>query len=185
MTMISVFGGSASRPGEQAYGQAQALGAAIARRGSGVATGGYIGAMEAVSRGAAEAGGEVIGVTCDAIEAWRDLRPNAWVKQEIRLATTHARVLALIELGDLLVALPGGIGTLMEISLAWSLMQIGEIAARPMLLIGPAWREVMHTFRRQAGGYLTDDDFQRISFAGDTGQAVEWIDHQLLNLGGT
>ena len=55
-------------------------------------TGGYIGTMEAVSRGAAEAGGHVIGVTCEEIEAWRPVRVNAWVKEEIRRKTLMERL---------------------------------------------------------------------------------------------
>ena len=68
---ISVFGGSSPKPGDLAYEQAYYLGKLIGEAGYTVLTGGYIGTMEAVSRGAAEAGGHVIGVTCDQIENWR------------------------------------------------------------------------------------------------------------------
>ncbi|HSG44929.1 MAG TPA: hypothetical protein VLA72_17415, partial [Anaerolineales bacterium] len=76
---ISVFGGSQPKEGETAYAEAQELGRLLAQCGHTVLTGGYIGTMEAVSRGASEAGGHVVGVTCDDIQAWRAVSPNQWV----------------------------------------------------------------------------------------------------------
>jgi uncharacterized protein (TIGR00725 family) len=61
---VSVFGGSQPREGDAAYAEAMELGRLLAERGHIVLTGGYIGTMEAVSRGARQAGGHVIGVTC-------------------------------------------------------------------------------------------------------------------------
>ena len=82
---ISVFGGSQPREGSTAYAEAQQLGRLLAERGHVVLTGGYIGVMEAVSRGAREAGGHVIGVTSEDIEAWRPIKANAWVMEELRV----------------------------------------------------------------------------------------------------
>jgi uncharacterized protein (TIGR00725 family) len=61
---ISVFGGSQPEEGSLAYQEAYQLGKLLAEAGHIVLTGGYIGTMEAVSRGASEADGHVIGVTC-------------------------------------------------------------------------------------------------------------------------
>jgi hypothetical protein len=70
--------------------------------------------MEAVSRGAKEAGGHVIGVTCDDIEAWRKVKANSWVMEEIRKKTLVERLHTLIHESDAALALPGGAGTLTE-----------------------------------------------------------------------
>jgi uncharacterized protein (TIGR00725 family) len=78
---VAVFGGSAPQPGQPAYLEAQYLGEMLAKAGHEVVTGGYLGVMEAVSRGAAEAGGNVIGVTCKEIENWRPIDPNRWVTE--------------------------------------------------------------------------------------------------------
>ncbi len=82
---ITIFGGSQPKPGSPAYAEAYELGKLLALAGHTVLTGGYMGTMEAVSRGANEAGGHVIGVTCADIEAWRGTRANAWVKEERHL----------------------------------------------------------------------------------------------------
>ena len=71
---VTVFGGAS--PTEPDYNAALRLGKLLGQAGCSVLTGGYIGTMEAVSRGAAESGGHVIGVTCEEIEAWRKVSPQ-------------------------------------------------------------------------------------------------------------
>ena len=84
MKQITVFGSSKPQPGDRDYDQALSLGKMLGQAGYTVLTGGYIGTMEAISRGAAEYGGYVIGVTCDEIESWRPVKPNSWIHQEKR-----------------------------------------------------------------------------------------------------
>ena len=78
--IVTVFGSGLPKPGDAHYTEARALGAELARRGFVVCTGGYGGVMEAVSRGAKEAGGRTIGVTAAVFSA----RANTWVDEEIR-----------------------------------------------------------------------------------------------------
>src|SRR4030066_1211362 len=129
---VSVFGGSQPKPGDPVYQDALRLGYLLAQGGYTLQTGGYIGTMEALSRGAAEAGGHVIGVTCDQIEAWRPIKANAWVKEERHFNSFHDRIFALIENCDAFLALPGGVGTLVEITLAWNLLLTHIIQPRPL-----------------------------------------------------
>ncbi len=127
---ITVFGGAQPKEGSAAYEQASELGALLAQSGHSVLTGGYMGTMEAVSRGAHEAGGHVIGVTCIDIEEWRKSKPNQWVKEERRKQTLMERLSGLIEGCDAAIALPGGAGTLAEISLMWNLMIVESLPPR-------------------------------------------------------
>src|SRR4029453_16968140 len=111
-----------------------------------VATGGYSGVMEAASRGAHEAGGHVIGVTCTLIENWREgFCANAWVKEEIKFSSLRERLSHLVEFRDATLALPGGIGTLSEIALTWSLIQTSEIKPKPLVVVGRVWAETITT----------------------------------------
>ena len=173
--IVSVFGGSAPRPESAAYAEARALGGALARAGWVVATGGYSGVMEAASRGAAEAGGHVIGVTCGLIEDWKGLRANAWVKEEKKFPTLRERLLYLVEFCDAAVALPGGIGTLSEVALTWSLLQTGEIKRKPFVVMGRLWSETVSTFLRESDGYLHAGDAELIRVARDVKEVVEKI----------
>src|SRR5512146_2138496 len=104
---VSVFGGSQPREGDAAYAEAMELGKLLAERGHTVLTGGYIGTMEAVSRGANEAGGHVIGVTCEDIEAWRAVNHNPWVMEELRFPSLRLRLFGLIDNCEAALALPG------------------------------------------------------------------------------
>ena len=171
MKIVTVFGGST--PGEADYAQALRLGRLLAEAGFTVQTGGYIGTMEAASRGAAEAGGHVIGVTCDEIEAWRPVHPNAWVKEERRYPTLRKRLFALIETCDAALALPGGPGTLAEIALMWSHLLTGAIPPRPLILIGPGWKATFEQLFRSSDGYIPESQRSWLAFAGDVDEAVQ------------
>jgi hypothetical protein len=173
--IVSVFGGSAARPGDDAWREAESFAARLARAGVAVATGGYGGVMEAASRGASVAGGRVLGVTCDDIEAWRGVRPNAWVAEEVRVPRLRDRVVRLMEMGQALAAFPGGVGTLSEIALSWSMLQTGALTPRPFILIGDGWRAVLRSFLETSHGYLHPDDERWLTFESDGERAAETI----------
>jgi hypothetical protein len=174
---VSVFGGSQPREGSAAYVEAQDLGKILAQAGHTVLTGAYIGTMEAVSRGACEAGGHVIGVTCAEIEHWRPLGPNRWVTEEWRKQTLIERLQALIEGCDAALALPGGPGTLTEISLMWNLMIIGNFHRRPLVLIGGAWQNVFDHFFQQLGDYSPAGQRDLLRFASNIHSAVAMLEN--------
>jgi uncharacterized protein (TIGR00730 family) len=180
-TRISVFGGSQPKPGEPVYQEAQNLGSILAKGGYILLTGGYIGTMEAVSRGAAEAGGHVIGVTCDQIEAWRPVKANPWVKEEWHYTTLQERLFALIEKSDAFLALPGGVGTLAEIMLSWNLLLTSILPPRPLILIGSGWRTTIHQFLAEQGEFIPENQRQWISFVPDADSAIERLQEILSN----
>lgn len=174
---ITVFGSSKPRPGEPDYLSAQDLGAQIARAGHTVLTGGYIGTMEAVSRGANEAGGHVIGVTCDEIERYRTGGANPWVKEEWHKATLVERLHSLIEGCDAAIALPGGPGTFTEITLYWNLLVIHAITPRPLVLVGGGWHKVLNEYRNRLGEYTNPADWQWLLFADDNAAALKMAEN--------
>lgn len=171
--VIAVFGGSSPQPGSPAYRDAYAVGRLLAERGFAVATGGYSGTMTAVSQGAAEIGGHVIGVTSDQIEQFRPLRPNQWVQEEIRYPALQERLIHLVRNNEGMIVLPGGIGTLSEMALAWSYLQVGEISARPLVLIGKHWRDVVTGFVDPL--YVRADHLQLLYFADSPLDAVDYV----------
>ncbi len=174
---VSVFGGSQPPTGSPAYLEAVELGKLLAVNGHTVLTGGYIGTMEAVSRGAAEAGGHVIGVTCEEIEKWRPLGANPWVQEEWRKNTLIERLQTLVEECDAALALPGGPGTLAEISLTWNLMIIGSLHRRPLILIGDGWQSVLHQAFQSLSEYITPTQRELVQFAPDVKTAAELLVH--------
>jgi len=172
---ITVFGGAQPKEGSSAYEEARELGLLLAERGHVVLTGGYMGTMEAVSRGASEAGGHVIGVTCIDIEEWRGTAPNQWVKEERRKKSLIERLQALIEGCDAAIALPGGAGTLAEISLMWNLMIVESLPPRPLLLVGSGWQSTFDQFFKEFFTYMPIRQQELLYFVEDVKTAVEKI----------
>ena len=172
---ISVFGGSQPLEDSAAYAEARELGRLLAEGGHTVLTGGYIGTMEAVSRGAAEAGGHVIGVTCVQIETWRGVGANKWVKDEWKKETLLERLDALIQGCDAALALPGGPGTLTEISLMWNMMIIGALEKRPLILIGEGWHTVFDGLFHELGPYSPSGQRDLLQFAPDGSAAIQML----------
>lgn len=170
---ITVFGSGRPQPGDPDYNLAMQLGRMIAQAGHTVLTGGYVGTMEAVSRGANEAGGHVIGVTCEEIENYRTGGANPWVIEEWRCLTLLERLDHLINKCDAAIALPGGAGTLTEITLYWNLLIIKAIRPKPLVLIGEGWRSVFDEYRRNLGHYTTDPDWNWLIFAADNASALQ------------
>ena len=175
---ITVFGGSQPKEGDSAYIEAYQLGKLLAEAGHAVLTGGYIGTMEAASKGATEAGGHVIGVTCTDIERWRRVSANAWVKEERKFETLQERLDGLINGCDAAIALPGGPGTLTEIGLMWNLMIIDAIHRRPLILVGRGWQSMLDQAYAEMGAYFTDNQRQLVQFAPDVQTAVEILENR-------
>jgi uncharacterized protein (TIGR00730 family) len=175
--IIAVFGSSAPQPDSDAYSEARRVGYLLAEAGFAVATGGYGGTMAAVSQGAAEAGGRVIGVTSSHMEKWRPTPPNMWVAEEIRHASQRDRLIHLVMNNDGMLALPGGIGTLSEVALAWSLMQTGEMPERPLVLLGPLWRDTIRSFAYP--DYIRPRDMDLIYLATSAETAIGYMRQRL------
>ncbi|HEY6074115.1 MAG TPA: LOG family protein [Anaerolineales bacterium] len=173
---ISVFGGSEPREGDPAYSDALRLGRILAERGHTVLTGGYIGTMEAVSRGAFDAGGHVIGVTCSEIEHWRKIPANRWVQEEWKRETLLERMHDLIGGCDAALALPGGAGTLTEIALMWNMMIIETLHRRPLILIGDGWQSVFGQVFTGLARYTTEPQRSLLRFAADIDAAVQLVE---------
>ena len=105
--------GSGDAAGEL-YEQAREVGRLVAERGGTVVCGGLSGVMEAAARGATEAGGVAIGILPDEDRS----RANEYLTHSIATGTGHARNLAVVCSGDVIVAIGGEYGTLSEIGLA-------------------------------------------------------------------
>ncbi|MCL4454839.1 MAG: LOG family protein [Deinococcus sp.] len=144
MRLITVFGSSRLEQKDPRYHEARAWGRSIAGAGFAVATGGYNGAMEAVSLGAKEAGGLVVGVTAPQLFSRRD-GPNIHVDLELPAPSLLTRIERMIDLSAACLALPGGLGTLTEIMAAWNLMHLARMHGNPPKPLGvhASWMAVI------------------------------------------
>jgi len=145
--VVAVYGGAAIPVDHPDYKDAFEVGRLLAQNGLALLTGGYAGIMGAASEGAHAAGGRVIGVTVGLFRE-RGLVPNPYLHEEVHLPSLSERTMYLITEPDAYIVMRGGIGTLAELGMAWSLMQVHDIPPRPLILVGGMWRETMATFAR-------------------------------------
>ncbi|HEV3253809.1 MAG TPA: LOG family protein [Candidatus Acidoferrales bacterium] len=149
--VVTVFGSSRPREGDAHYEQARELGRLLAARGFLVCSGGYGGVMEAVSRGAKEAHGRTLAVTAEFFAA----SANAWVDEEIRVRTWEERLFELIRRGEGYVACPGGTGTLVELAVAWEMLNKNVMAGKPLVALGEFWRPIIERVREVETGHAS------------------------------
>jgi uncharacterized protein (TIGR00725 family) len=140
--VVAVFGSSQTEPGSSEWADAYRAGALLAGAGHGVITGGYGGTMEAVSMGAAESGGHVIGVVAPVLFPGRT-GANKYVAEVIEANSLSNRIDIMMQRSIATLALPGSIGTAAELVISWNTNHILRRAgARPRLsvAVGPGWR---------------------------------------------
>ena len=160
--------------GDAHYTEAQALGAALAAKGLAVCSGGYGGVMEAVSRGAREAGGRTMAVTAEFFKS----RPNAWVEEEIRMRTWQERLFELIERGHGYVACAGGTGTLVELAVVWEMLNKGVMRRKPLVVLGDFWQPVIERVREVEMGHSSrwsEREEPLVHAAGSPTDAAEYL----------
>jgi uncharacterized protein (TIGR00730 family) len=148
--IVTVFGSSRPREGDADYEEARILGRALAKHGFSVCSGGYGGVMEAVSRGAKEAGGKTVGVTADFFKA---AKLNPWIDVEVRMKTWEERLFELIRRADGFVACKGGTGTLVELAVVWEMMNKSVMAGKPFAVLGDFWQPILDRVREVELGH--------------------------------
>jgi len=170
LKLVSVFGGRHPAPGDEEYQQAVRLGSLLAGMGYGVMSGGYSGVMEAVSRGAVEAGGAAIGVT---MEIFGRLSPNPYLTSEIRSRDFFERLEVLTSKADGFIALRGGMGTLTEIGLVWNMLQTRAMLHKPLILLGAFWRPMLQAVTNHL--VISPKDLALLHFAESADEALDLL----------
>lgn len=148
--VVTIFGSYSPKPGDSLYELAFRVGHGLAKAGCVVCNGGYDGTMEASCRGAKEAGGRTIGVTCSVFNNYRGkaLRANRYVDEEIRHTSIFSRIQEMMRLGDAFVVFEGGTGTLSELAIVWEFVCKGLIDPRPIIVVGDFWSPLVERIGR-------------------------------------
>jgi uncharacterized protein (TIGR00730 family) len=173
--LIAVFGSADPPEGDPLYETARRVGTLLVEAGYGVLTGGYGGVMEGASRGAAEAGGTAVGITCASFAA---RRPNPYLTERRETADLITRTGALLDAACGYVVLHGKSGTLAELALVWALHRAGSLGRRPVVLLGDAWRPFLHHLVRAA--MIEDDQLSITRVADGPEDAVAALDRYLV-----
>ena len=167
--IITIFGGSKCREDSPEYQQAKELGARLAEAGFTICTGGYLGIMEAASRGAREKGGRVFGIVMNQFKS----EPNRYLTDKVATDHFYDRLQNLITRSVGFVALRGGMGTVTEISLVWNKLQTRVLERRPLVLVGQCWKEVVESWRQNL--VVSESDVSFLDFAENAEEACRLI----------
>jgi len=141
--IYSISGSSTSKETSNEYNIAFRIGEYLAKNDIHIATGGYGGIMEAAAKGAVLYNVRRIGVTCP---NHSNRMPNPYINEEIVTPTYLERLQKLIEISDGYIVLPGGTGTLLELSAIWALTERKIIKEKPIICIGEQWGELWQLF---------------------------------------
>jgi uncharacterized protein (TIGR00730 family) len=172
---VSVFGSARTHVDSAEYAAGLALGGALARAGFAVITGGGPGSMEAVNRGASEAGGVSVGL---GIELPFEQRLNDWVDIGINFRYFFARKTMFVKYAQAFVIMPGGFGTLDEMFEALTLVQTQKVTRFPVILYGTQYWSGLVDWLHDAvlaGGKINAADLELLHVTDDIDEAVAMI----------
>ena len=167
--IVTVFGGSKCRESDPEYAQARRAGELLAEAGFTICTGGYLGVMEAASRGAHERGGRVLGIVMNQFSA----EPNRFLTDKVATPHFYERLQQLIVRSVGFIAIRGGMGTVTELSLVWNKIQTRVIGPRPLVLLGDCWPPLVRAWQQYLA--VSDADVKSLDFASTPEEAVAII----------
>jgi uncharacterized protein (TIGR00730 family) len=176
---VTVFGSARFPDNHQYYELGREVGRAIAGLGFTVMTGGGPGVMEAANRGAREAGGRSVG--CNITLAHEQF-PNPYLDRYVTCHYFFVRKVLLFKYSYAFVVLPGGLGTLDELTEALTLIQTGKILQFPVVLMGAAyWKPFTDLLKEMvASGTVSVTDLDLFLVTDNVTEAMAHIEHHAI-----
>lgn len=167
--IVTIFGGSKCVESSKEYDYAKQLGASLAEAGFTICTGGYLGVMEAASRGAREKGGRVLGIVMNQFRH----EPNRFLTDKVATNHFYDRLQNLITRSVGFVALRGGMGTVTEVSLVWNKLMTRVLAPRPLVLLGDCWPPIVECWEKYLE--VSKEETSLLTFASTPQEAADIV----------
>lgn len=146
---VTIFGSARLKRSTPAYDAVKKLAAELTKMGCDIISGGGPGLMQAANEGAhsvhPKASKRSVGIR---IALPFEQEVNPFVGQAYEHRTFYSRLHHFMIMSDAFVVVPGGIGTLLELSLAWQLLQVSKLYNTPLILVGKMWGELVEWGRR-------------------------------------
>ena len=146
---VTIFGSARVEPGHWVYQAVRDLAAELTRLGCDIVTGGGPGLMQAANEGARIADPEgrqrSVGIR---VELPFEQEVNAFVDEAYEHGTFFTRLHHFALVSDAFVVVPGGIGTVLEMTLIWQLLQVRKLYDTPLIVAGVMWSELVEWARR-------------------------------------
>src|SRR5690349_9131470 len=141
---VTIFGSARAQPGTYVYDEVKRVAAALAEMGCDIITGGGPGLMQAANEGAAAVHApernRSIGIRVDLPF---EQKANPFVEQAFEHKTFFTRLHHFVLISDAFVVAPGGIGTVLELTMIWQLLQVRHVHDTPLILVGKMWADLV------------------------------------------
>jgi uncharacterized protein (TIGR00730 family) len=173
---VSIFGSSRVGPDDKYYKLAEKTACEIAKAGFAIITGGGGGVMEAANKGAAQAGGKSIGLN---IELPMEQIPNKYQNLSLNFRYFFCRKVMFLKYAHGFIVMPGGFGTMDELSESLVLIQTLRQAHFPVVLMGSKyWQGLidwMKDIMLKKHGYISPEDLAVFSVIDDPAEVTKII----------
>ena len=138
---VTIFGSARTQPGHWVYQEVKRMSAELSAMGCDIVTGGGPGLMQAANEGAQKSNAAErvhnIGIR---VELPFEQRANPFVEEVFEHKTFFTRLHHFALLSDAFIVAPGGIGTVLEATMIWQLLQVRHLHDVPLIFAGPMWR---------------------------------------------
>ena len=160
---VTIFGSARLKPATPAYNAVKKLAAELTKMGCDIISGGGPGLMQAANEGAhsiEKAMHRSVGIR---VELPFEQEVNPFVGHAYEHRTFFSRLHHFMIMSDAFIVVPGGIGTLLEMSLAWQLLQVRKLYNTPLIVVGKMWANLVEWGRcsmlRKGNELASDIDF--------------------------
>jgi len=178
---VTIYGSARVKPGEELYAKTEEIARRLGEMGFSIITGGGPGLMEAANKGALEAGVKSVGVN---IELPEEQLANAYSTLSLTFRHFFVRKVLLVKYATAFIIMPGGLGTLDELTEVLTLMQTHKIKPFPVILFNSSyWKGFLGWLRMYtlAGAYISDEDLNLLRVCDDTDEVIEAVRKWYLN----
>ncbi len=173
---VTIFGSARAKPGTFGYEEVKRVAAALAEIGCDIITGGGPGLMQAANEGAASANVRSIGIRVD-LPFEQEI--NSFVRQAYQHRTFFTRLHQFVLTSDAYLVAPGGIGTVLETTMIWQLLQVHLLRDTPLILVGSMWPGLVEWARKEMLAVdpplANVEDFTIPKCVADANEAIELI----------
>ncbi|MDP6043526.1 MAG: TIGR00730 family Rossman fold protein [Dehalococcoidales bacterium] len=172
---VTIYGSARIKPGDEQYQKTEEIARRLGELGFSIITGGGPGVMEAANKGAFEAGVKSVGVN---IELPEEQAANTYASLSLTLRHFFVRKVLLVKYATAFVIMPGGLGTLDELTEVLTLMQSHKIRPFPVVLFNSAyWQGFLKwlTDFTLAKGYILEEDLKLLRVCDDADEVVEAV----------
>ena len=172
---VTIYGSARIDENDELYAQTEDIARQLGEMGFSIITGGGPGVMEAANKGALKAGVTSVGLN---IELPEEQTPNAYTSKSITFSHFFIRKVMLVKYATAFIIMPGGLGTLDEVTEVLTLIQTHKIKPFPVILFNSNyWKGLLDWMQKSvlARGFISETDFSLLRICDESDKVVETV----------